>query len=72
MSDRDGKPDDLLGKAMAEVAGMAKQGFGHPTTKPVQTGAAVGAVAGALLPLVSLPLGLVAGAGIAFWYRLNR
>jgi hypothetical protein len=65
-------PPDLIGKAMSEIGGMAKQGFDHPSTKPVLTGAAVGAVAGALLPLVSLPLGLVVGAGVAFWYRLSR
>lgn len=72
MSNRDGPPNDLLGKAKAELSGMAKQGLAHPSTKPVLTGAAVGAVAGALLPLVSLPLGLVAGGGIAFWMRIRK
>jgi hypothetical protein len=71
MSERN-DPPDLINKAMAEIGGMAKQGLGHPSTKPVLTGAAVGAVAGAILPLVSLPLGLIAGAGVAFWYRLRR
>ena len=51
---------------------MAKQGLSHPSTKPVLTGAAIGAVAGVVLPLVSLPLGLVAGAGIAFWSRIRK
>ena len=51
---------------------MAKQGMDHPSTKPVLIGAGIGAVAGALLPVVSLPLGLLAGAGIAFWQRLNK
>ena len=64
--------DDLLGKAKAEISGMAKEGLRHPSTKPVLTGAAIGAVAGVVLPLVSLPLGLVAGAGIAFWSRIRR
>jgi hypothetical protein len=50
---------------------MAKQGIGHPSTKPVLIGAGVGAVAGALLPFVSLPLGLVVGAGYAFWRRIK-
>lgn len=63
---------DLLEKAKAEVAGMAKQGLNHPSTKPVLTGAAIGAVAGVVLPIVSLPLGLVAGAGIAFWSRIRK
>jgi hypothetical protein len=63
---------DLLEKAKTEISGMAKQGLNHPSTKPVLTGAAIGAVAGVLLPLVSLPLGLVAGAGIAFWSRIRK
>jgi len=63
---------DLLEKAKAEISGMAKEGLAHPSTKPVLTGAAIGAVAGVVLPIVSLPLGLVAGAGIAFWSRIRR
>ncbi|MCW2350046.1 hypothetical protein [Sphingobium sp. B12D2B] len=66
------KPDDLAQRAKAEATGMAKQGLAHPSTKPVLTGAAIGAVAGLVLPVVSLPLGLVAGAGIAFWQRIRR
>ena len=65
-------PKDLAGKAKAEISGMAKQGFAHPSTKPVLTGAAIGAVAGLLLPVVTLPLGIVAGTGIAFWNRVRR
>jgi len=64
--------DDLATRAKAELSGMAKQGMDHPSTKPVLIGAGIGAVAGALLPVVSLPLGLLAGAGIAFWQRLNK
>ncbi|MCW2361404.1 MULTISPECIES: hypothetical protein [Sphingobium] len=66
------KPDDLAQRAKAEATGMAKQGLAHPSTKPVLTGAAIGAVAGLVLPVVSLPLGLVTGAGIAFWQRIRR
>ena len=66
------EPNDLLGRAMAEASGMAKQGMAHPSTKPVLAGAAIGAVAGALLPIVTLPLGLVAGAGVAFWMRIRN
>lgn len=73
MDDRNDPPGgDLFEQAKAEISGMAKQGLDHPSTKPVLTGAAVGAVAGALLPVLSLPIGLVAGAGIAFWMRLKR
>lgn len=63
--------NDLLGRAQSEISGMAKQGMDHPSTKPVLIGAGIGAVAGALLPFVSLPLGLVAGAGIALYQRIK-
>jgi hypothetical protein len=66
------EPGDLMKQAKAEISGMAKEGLAHPSTKPVLTGAAIGAVAGALLPVVSLPLGLIAGAGFMFWKRLKR
>ena len=63
--------DDLIDNAREEIVGMAKQGMAHPSTKPVLTGAAVGAVAGALLPVVSWPLGLLAGAGFMLYKRLR-
>jgi hypothetical protein len=63
--------DDIAARAKAEIEGMAKQGMDHPSTKPVLIGAGVGAVAGALLPFVSLPLGLAVGAGYAFWKRIK-
>jgi hypothetical protein len=63
--------NDLLGRASEEISGMAKQGMDHPSTKPVLIGAGIGAVAGALLPFVSLPLGLVAGAGFALYQRIK-
>ena len=66
------EPNDLVEKAKAEISGMAKEGLAHPSTKPVLTGAAIGAVAGVLLSVASLPIGLVAGAGIAFWNRIRR
>lgn len=68
------QPEDrgLLGDAKDEIVGMAKQGVKHPSTKPVLTGAAIGAVAGILLPVVSWPLGLAAGAGIALYSRIKK
>lgn len=66
------EPNDLMDRVKTEVSGMAKQGLAHPSTKPVLTGAAIGAVAGLVLPVVTLPLGLVAGAGIALWSRVKR
>jgi hypothetical protein len=62
---------DILQDAKTEISGMAKQGVRHPSTKPVLTGAAVGAVAGLLLPVLTIPVGLVAGAGFMFYKRLR-
>jgi len=65
------KPD-TIGRATGEIKGMAKQGFGHPSTKPVLAGAAIGAVAAILLPVLTLPVGIIGGAGIALWQRIKR
>ncbi|MGI8943037.1 MAG: hypothetical protein ACR2FJ_02155 [Qipengyuania sp.] len=61
----------LVPDAQNEVKGMLKDGMAHPSTKPVLTGAAIGAVAGGLLPVVTWPIGLVAGAGFMLYKRLR-
>jgi hypothetical protein len=66
-----GQNKDLFTSARVEISGMAKQGMAHPSTKPVLTGAGVGAVAGLVLPFVSIPIGLVAGAGFMLYKRLR-
>lgn len=66
------KGNDWVEDAKTEISGMAKQGLDHPSTKPVLAGAAIGAVAGILLPVISLPIGALAGAGFAFWNRIKR
>lgn len=63
---------DWVEDVKTEVTGMAKEGMHHPSTKPVLAGAAIGAVAGALLPIVSWPLGLAAGAGYALYNRIKK
>jgi hypothetical protein len=63
---------DWVEDAKAEISAMAKDGLSHPSTKPVLTGAAIGAIAGVLLPVVSLPIGLAAGAGFAFYQRIKK
>ncbi|WP_086607471.1 hypothetical protein [Erythrobacter donghaensis] len=63
---------DWVEDVKTEVTGMAKEGLNHPSTAPVLTGAAVGAVAGALLPIVSWPLGLAAGVGFALYQRIKK
>lgn len=55
-----------------EVAMMVKDGFDHDSTKPVLKAAAVGAVAGVVLPGVGLAAGLVAGAGLALHHAIRK
>lgn len=62
---------DFLSDARQELSEMMKDGLEHPSTKPVLIWGAVGAVAGAVLPFVSIPLGLAAGAGYQFYKRVR-
>lgn len=55
-----------------EIASMVKDGFDHESTKPVLKAAAVGAVAGVVLPGVGLAAGLVAGAGLALHHAIRK
>ena len=68
---RDEKPD-YLGRATDEMKAIGKGGLAHPSTKPLLAGAAIGAVAGLLLPVLSIPIGVIGGAGIALWRRIKR
>ena len=63
--------DSIVQDAKAELSGMAKQGVRHPSTKPVLAAAAIGAVAGFALPLLSIPAGIIIGAGAMFYKRLR-
>lgn len=63
---------DWVEDAKSEISGMAKQGLDHPSSKPVIAGAAIGALAGGLLPVVTWPIGLIAGAGFALYNRIKR
>ncbi len=66
-----GQTGSLFEDARDEVTGIAREGMAHPSTKPVLKGAAIGAVAGFVLPVVSLPLGLLAGAGYMLYKRIR-
>ena len=72
MDDRNDNEPSLLGRATDEVKAMGKEGFAHPSTKIVAGGAAIGAVAAILLPILTLPIGIIGGAGIALWQRIKR
>ena len=63
---------DWVEDVKTEVSGMAKEGINHPSTKPVLTGAAIGAAAGFILPFISIPVGLIAGAGFALYQRIKK
>ncbi len=71
IDNNDDKPN-YLGRATDEVKAMGKEGLSHPSTKPVLAGAAIGAAAGLLLPVLSIPIELIGGAGIALWQRVKR
>ena len=63
---------DWVEDARNELSGMLKEGMEHPSTKPVLTGAAVGAVGAMLLPVITWPVGLAAGAGYMRYRRIKR
>ena len=44
----------LVELTIEEVKAMGKQGIDHPSTRPVITGGVVGAIAGAVLPVVHM------------------
>ena len=67
-----GNGQDWVEDDRTELSGMMKQGMDHPSTKPVLTGAAIGVVGAALLPVITWPVGLVAGAGYTLYRRIKR
>ena len=73
MSDHPNQPIDnrILVDAVEEIKEMGKEGMAHPSTKPVLVGAAVGALAGGILPIVTWPIGLIAGAGFMLYKRVR-
>ena len=72
MIDPNDSNPNYLGRATDEVKAMGKEGLAHPSTKTVLAGAAIGAVAGLLLPVLSIGVGVIGGAGIALWQRIKR
>ena len=72
MTDKSPQESNVFDDVKDEVIGIAKGGAKHPGTKPVLTGAPIGAVAGAVLPVVTWPVGLAAGIGIAIYSRVKK
>lgn len=67
------KPIDnkIFRDAIEEMKAMGKEGLAHPSAKPVIAGAAVGALAAGILPVVTWPIGLIAGAGFMLYKRIR-
>lgn len=61
----------VLKDAVEEAKAIGRDGMQHPSTRPVLTGAVVGAVAAGILPVVTWPIGLVAGAGFMLYKRVR-
>ena len=67
-----GKALDGRGGSVADdLMAKGRQVLGTPTGKQVATGVAIGAVAGTLLPILSLPIGAIIGGAVAY-ARLKR
>ncbi|MCC2603054.1 hypothetical protein [Sphingopyxis yananensis] len=62
----------LFELSVEEAKAIGRQGLAHPSTKPVITGGIVGGVAAAILPVVTWPIGLAAGAVFALVMRVKR
>ena len=61
----DGRGSTMAGDLIARGRGL----LATPTGRTVATGAAIGAVAGVILPFVSLPLGAIVGGAVAYARR---
>lgn len=62
----------LVELTIEEVKAMGKQGMKHPSTPTVLAGGVIGAAAGLVLPVISWPVGLFAGAAVALYTRVKR
>ena len=71
MSQPNDQDPSLIGRATDEIKGIAREGLSHPSAKPILGGAALGAVA-AILPVITIPIGIIGGAAIALWLRIKR
>ena len=72
MTDPSDNQNNFLARATDEIKAMGKEGLAHPSTKTVLGGAVIGAVAAILLPVLTIPIGVIGGAGIALWQRVKR
>ena len=67
-----GEGRELIEAAKTEIVEMGKEGFSHPSAKPVLIGAAIGAIIGGILPVISWPIGMLIGAAVALYLRIKK
>ena len=72
MTEPNDQGPNAFNRAADEIKGIGREGLSHPSTKPVLAGAALGTVAAILLPVLTIPIGLIGGAGVALWLRIKR
>ena len=72
MTDPHDQGPNTFERVTDEVKGMGREGLSHPSTKPVLGGAVIGTVAAILLPVLTIPVGLIGGAAVALWLRIKR
>ena len=72
MTEPNDQDPNVFERVTDEIKGIGREGLSHPSTKPVLGGAALGTVAAILLPVLTIPIGLIGGAGIALWLRIKR
>ena len=72
MTEPNDQEPNAFNLATDEIKGIGREGLAHPSTTPVLAGAAIGTVAAILLPVLTIPIGLIGGAGIALWLRIKR
>jgi len=72
MTDPQDQGPNTFERVTDEVKGMGREGLSHPSTKPVLGGAVIGTVAAILLPVLTIPVGLIGGAAVALWLRIKR
>ncbi len=63
---------EFADKAVDEVSRVGKTAFTNENAPKLAAGAALGAVAAAVVPLVSLPLGALAGLGYVAYRQANK
>lgn len=63
---------EFADKTVDEVSKMGKEVLTSDNAPKLAAGAAIGGVAGVLLPFLTLPVGALAGAGYVAWRQYNK